>query len=109
MAKKQNGMKNYQWLSNHQGKKVKEVINMTTLEKLNQLPNEIIEEVKNVLKAYDECDVYYEYGRFNVMVGACIRSKYADDFKFISNFKAQDIYSEEEMKQNYKETFGYEY
>ena len=82
---------------------------MKTLEKLNQLPSETANEIKRVLRAYDECYVTYEYGKFNVSVGITIKAKYGTDYKWIGEFKAEEIYSQEERYQNFKEVFGYEY
>lgn len=81
----------------------------TKLQQLNELPKEIQESVKYILKAYDEVYVTFEYGKYDVSVGICIKSKYGKDHKFIGTFKAEDIFTEEERYKNYKETFGDEY
>ena len=82
-------------------------MNKRKLEKLNTLPDNIIKEVKEILKAYEKVDVLFEYGKFYVMLGVVIKAKYGEDFKHIATFKNTDIYTEEERRQNYKEVFGY--
>ena len=80
-----------------------------TLQTFNELPKEVQDDAKETLKAYDECYISYEYGKYHVSVGVCIKSKYATDYKHFGSIKATQIYSEEEMKDNHKEVFGYEF
>ena len=82
-------------------------MNKRKIEKLNTLPSNIVNEVKRVLKVYDECDVLYEYGYYKVMIDCVVKSKYGEDYKYIATFKNTDIYTEEERRQYYKEVFGY--
>ena len=76
---------------------------MTTL---NSLPINVQESVKNTLKAYDKCDVWFEYGDYKVMCGACLRSKYAPDHRFVATFTKDQVYSEKEQIENYINEFS---
>ena len=79
-----------------------------TMEDLNTLPTEVKEEVLSTLKAFNKCEVDFENGKYSVGGGSCIKSKYASDHKFIGIAYVEDIYTLEERKANFKETFGYE-
>lgn len=72
---------------------------------LNTLPTEIINQVKETLKAYDRAYVIYENGAYRVSVGIAITATYADDHKFIGEYKAVEVFSEEERVINYVESF----
>lgn len=82
---------------------------MTQLEKLNQLPEVTRNEVKEILTAYEECNVIFENGAYQVSPDISIKSKYAKDYKWIGTFKAKEIFTKEERKSNFKKVFGYEY
>lgn len=69
----------------------------------NELPQEIQDQVKLTLRAYDEETVWFENGRYTY--GVCIKSKYAPDHKYIGTYYAKDIYTEEERILNYCEEF----
>lgn len=69
----------------------------------NELPQEIQDQVKLTLRAYDEETVWFENGRYTY--GVCIKSKYAADHKYIGTYYAKDIYTEEERILNYCEEF----
>ena len=74
---------------------------------LENLPQETQAEVKNILRAYDECSVIYENGTFDVSPDMCIKFKYANDYMVINRYKQTEIYTLEERKQNFFEEFGY--
>lgn len=78
-----------------------------TLETFQQLPETVQEEAREVLKAYDECYISYEYGKYHVGPGVGIKSKYAADHKHYGKIKAEQVYTVEQRRENYKETFGY--
>ena len=75
------------------------------MRELNTLPTNIIEKVKNTLKAYDEANVYFENGQHHVGTGHCIRATYESDFKNIGTYKAKDVYTEQERILNYVNEF----
>lgn len=83
-----------------QGARFKAMIN-----KLNTLPKEVQDEVKNTLKAYDEAHVIYEYGEYHVSVGVALKAHYAPDHKVIGTFKANEIFTQDERIENYINTF----
>lgn len=75
-----------------------------TKEELNKLPATIVEKVKNTLKAFNECSIEYEHGEYHT-TSACLRSYYADDYKFIGTAYQEDIYTIEERIENYRNEF----
>lgn len=73
---------------------------------LEELPELIQTQVKSVLRAYPRCMVTYEYGKFSVSAGHCIKSNYNFDHYVAGTYLDSDVYTEEERKQNYIEEFG---
>ena len=74
---------------------------------LEALPEEIQNKVKSILKAYNEANVVYEYGRFNVSASYGIKSHYNYDHFVCGYYKQDEVYTKEERKQNFIEEFGY--
>lgn len=74
-------------------------------EQLNAMPTNVREDVYSTLKAYDECNITYEYGKYVVSTCVGITKEYAPDHKFIGNVYVDDIYTLEERTQNYMEEF----
>lgn len=74
-------------------------------ENLENLPLEIQEKVKAVLSAYDKVSVIFEYGKYNVSTGVCLKNNYAIDFKIIGEYTKDEIYTKEEQQINYIENF----
>lgn len=72
---------------------------------LNRLPRKTVEEIEMVLKAYDECHVIYQNGKHEVMTDWCLKDEYPMDYKYIGELKAKDIFSKEELIENYINTF----
>lgn len=75
------------------------------INKLNTLPIEVQEKIKNTLKAYDEVHVIYEYGEYHVSVGIALKAHYAPDHKVIGTFKANEIFTQDERIENYINEF----
>ena len=73
------------------------------MKRLNALPKEIQDYVKNTLRAYDLVDVWFEDGRYTY--GTVIKSKYPPDSEYIGTYHADDVYSREERIVNYCEEF----
>lgn len=73
------------------------------MKKFNELPQEIQEQVKRTLRAYDEETVWFENGMYTY--GVAIQSKYAHDHEYIGTYYAKDVYTEEERFINYCEEF----
>lgn len=71
-----------------------------------ELPELIQAQVKSVLRAYPRCTVTYEYGKFSVSAGCCIKNHYNFDHYVAGTYWDSDVYTEEERKQNYIEEFG---
>lgn len=74
--------------------------------KFEQLPEDIQADVKSTLRVFDRVSVYYENGRFWVSTGAVIKAEYASDHYVCGEYKQNEIYTPEEIKQIYKEEFG---
>lgn len=69
----------------------------------NELPKEVQEEVRGILKAYDNVNVWYENGEYSFV--DAIKKEYASDHKFIGNYKKSDVFSEKEQIENYINVF----
>lgn len=76
-------------------------------EQLEALPEKVCAKAKDILKAYDEVNITYEYGEYKVSSCISICAYYAPDHKFIGTAYAEDIYTSAERRQNYKDEFGY--
>lgn len=60
---------------------------------------EVIEDMRNTLKYYDEVYLTYENGEYEVSVGLTIKAKYAKDYVFHGAFdKSFFDYTEEELQ-----------
>lgn len=77
-----------------------------TKQQFENLPNEVKEEIRSILKAYDQAYVEYYNGRYWASAGCGIRGKYPEDFKSYGKIKVKDVFSLEERIANYKETFN---
>ena len=72
---------------------------------INSLPIEVVEKIKSSLKAFDECNVVFENGKYHVRTFTCLQSSYSDDYKFIGKFKKDEVFTKEEQDLNYIEEF----
>lgn len=72
---------------------------------MNNLPKNIVNQIKMTLKAYDKCNVIYQNGQYQVNTGYCIMNEYPTDYKFIGEFKANDVFTKEEQIENYINSF----
>src|SRR5574343_168236 len=75
------------------------------MRELNTLPQDVQDKVKSVLKAYDEVNVIFEYGEYNVSASICIKCNYASDHEFVGTYKAEDVFTPDERIINYVECF----
>lgn len=73
---------------------------------LEALPEEIQNRVRETLKAFSECSVTYEYGKFTASTAICVKSYYHYDHIVCGRYKQSEVYTEEERRRNYKEVFG---
>ena len=71
----------------------------------SELPLDVQNEVKNSLRVYNICTVYFERGSYRVTSSTVVRKTYAEDYKVIGICNAEDIYSPEERILNYVEEF----
>ena len=73
---------------------------------LTALPADVQAEVKSRLKAYSRCNVVFEYNRFTVSCGVCIKSHYNYDHFVCGEYRADEVYTLEERRQNFFDSFG---
>ena len=76
--------------------------------KFNELPEDVRNQVLKILKAYDEVDVIFEGGKYQLDVAAVLKMSYDSDFQYVGTYYAEDLYSPEQRDLNYIETFGCE-
>lgn len=74
--------------------------------KLDDLPADVQTEVRETLKAYHDCAVVFEHGKFNVSAGSCIKSHYNFDHFVCGRYRDDAVYTIEERRKNYEEQFG---
>lgn len=74
---------------------------------LDKLPEEVQAKVKSILKAFDEVNVTYEYGKFEVSACSCLCAYYHYDRMYCGRYTSKEVYTAEERKQNFFESFGY--
>lgn len=72
---------------------------------IKNLPVEVVEEIKDILKAYNECNVVFENGKYHVRTFTCLQASYSDDYKVIGRFKKDEVFTKEEQELNYIEEF----
>lgn len=76
----------------------------TKMKKFEELPKEVQEKVKEILKAYNTVSVTFENGKYHYG-GYCLKNSYASDYEFIGDYKADEIFTKEERIINYVESF----
>ena len=72
---------------------------------LKYLPKAIQKQVKNTLRAYADCSVVFENGRYLVGGGTTIKTHYADDHEVIGSYRADEVFTETERMENYINAF----
>ena len=73
---------------------------------LNSLPPCVQDEVRDMLRAYNTCNVYKHLtsGDYSVTVGSCLSATYTKEK--IAAFSADQVFTTEEKIENYINTFG---
>ena len=74
---------------------------------LEKLPDEIQAKAKDILKAFDTVHVNYENGSFEVTTLTYLTAYRPDDRMVCGTYNAKEVYTAEERKQNFFESFGY--
>jgi len=69
---------------------------------LNKFPTSIQDEILSTLTCFDRCNVDFYNGKYHVHVGCGIQNRYPDDFRFIGVINNFDVYTPEQMRENYK-------
>lgn len=70
---------------------------MKECKKFNELPEEVKEEVKETLKAWQGCYVQKRDGKYMVSIGIGLTAG-DDGWRFVASFENYDIYTPEEIK-----------
>ena len=73
--------------------------------KFEELSKEVQEEIKGVLGVYDKCNVIYMNGKYHVMTASFLLNNYPSDFKYIGDYKKEDILTETEIIEEYANNF----
>lgn len=76
------------------------------MKSFNELPMEVKEQIRETLKAYNEVNVWFEYGEYHVMPGACLKASYGADHKVIGTYKAKEVFTEAQRIENYINEFN---
>ena len=72
----------------------------------NQLPQDVQDKIISILHVYDKAYVDYENGSYKVSPNVCLTATYAEDFKVIGTYTAEELFTEEERIENYINTFN---
>lgn len=72
-----------------------------------ELPEDVQESVKSTLKAYSETTVRYENKSWSECPAIILSASYSYDHFVAGYYKAKELYTEEERRQNFIEEFGY--
>lgn len=84
-----------------QGKQLPEVKVFTSANiPLGEIPEDIQENVRSTLRAYDRCHVSYGWGHWTVTAGIGIGSNYPGDHFVAGTYYAKDVYTEEERMEH---------
>lgn len=73
------------------------------MKNFNELPENLQNEIKDYLRAYNKVTVWYENGRYTF--GTCLKKTYAADHEFIGEYRADEIYTDDERILNYVNEF----
>lgn len=74
---------------------------MKTNEIINQIPEELKHQVLDILTAFDSVIIDFENGKYKI--GSCaLRDKYPADFRQVGTIHNYEVYTKEEMIENYK-------
>lgn len=73
------------------------------------IEEQLIAKIAYDLCAYDETNIIYEHGEFNVSPSLVIKREYAPDHTFIGTVKAEEWYTKEQRKAMHEVAFGYKF
>lgn len=71
--------------------------------------NQLISAICHDLCAYGETHISFEYGKFDVSPGLCIKAAYGSDHTFIGTVKAVEWYTPEQIRALHEVAFGYQF
>lgn len=77
--------------------------------KLEDLPESVQNEIKQLLTIYDKAHVVYEHGKFDATAHHCLKASYGRDRFWCGEYRADDVYTKEERKQHLAELNAYEF
>lgn len=70
---------------------------------------QLIAAIASDLCAFDETNITYEYGAFKVSPSLSLVKEYAPDHTFIGTVKAEEWYTQEQLKALHEVAFGYKF
>ena len=76
---------------------------------LVELPEEVQAKVKETLKVFNNANVVYEYGQFDVSAHTCIKAVYGYDHFVCGRYSASEVYTDEERRQHLAELNAHEF
>ena len=62
------------------------------MKKFEELPEEVQEQVKEILKAYNSTSVTFENGKYH-FGGYSLKNTYASDYEVVGEYKADDFFT----------------
>lgn len=71
--------------------------------------NQLIAAIISNLSAWDETNIIYQYGAFEVSPHVGITSEYAKDYVFIGTVKAEEWFTKEQLTALHELAFGYQF
>lgn len=71
--------------------------------------NQLIAAIVSNLSAWDETNIIYQYGAFEVSPHVGITSEYAKDYVFIGTVKAEEWFTKEQLTALHELAFGYQF
>lgn len=77
--------------------------------KLEDLPEEVQNKVKETLRVFNKAHVTFEHNQFEVSAHYCLKARYGYDHFWCGEYKASEVFTEEERRQNLAELNSYEF
>ena len=70
---------------------------------------QLISAIASNLCAFDETNITFEYGAFEVSPSLSIKNEYAPDHTFIGTVRNREWYTQEQLKAMHEIAFGYQF
>ncbi len=70
---------------------------------------QFISSIVNVLSAYDECNIIFENGCWDISPDLSLKESYANDYTFVGTVIANEWFTQEQLKALHELSFGYQF